>query len=103
MVVTSTKEKSPKVTAEDIDHLKDPYQMNNLMGNKEYSQVEKTLKKKLQNELTKIGGKDFKPRQYYLDKWNLSLNNDNKTTVDYRRFMNGKGLVQSPKLDNEEK
>ncbi|MFY0654544.1 MAG: sulfatase [Cyclobacteriaceae bacterium] len=86
-----------------FDHIKDPYQMNNLMGNKEYSQVEEYLEKKLQNELTKIGDKDFKPRQYYLDKWNLSLNNDNKTAVDYRRFMNGKGLVQSPKMDDEAK
>jgi len=85
------------------DHIKDPYQLNNLMGKKEYRQVEKSLEKKLQDQLAKIGDKDFKPRQYYLDKWNLKLNSDDKTHVDYQRFMSGNGLVQSPKLDNGEK
>jgi arylsulfatase A-like enzyme len=78
------------------DHINDPYQMNNLLGKKELAETEKSLEKMLQTELKKIGDEDFKPRNYYLEKWNLKLNR-NGTHIDYHGFMEGKGVVQSPK------
>jgi arylsulfatase A-like enzyme len=83
------------------DHREDPYQMNNLFEKKEYSKIQKYLDRKLRSALKNIGEEDFKPRQFYLDKWNLSLNDKNKTHVDYISFMDGKGFVQSPKLAEE--
>ena len=77
------------------DMVNDPYQMNNLLGNKDYEKIERSLDKKLFKELEKIDD-DFKPREYYLKKWNLQLNR-NGTHIDYQGFNNGKGLVQTPK------
>ncbi len=41
--------------------------MNNLVGNKDYDKIQKSLDKKLYIELKKIND-DFKPRKYYLEK-----------------------------------
>jgi arylsulfatase A-like enzyme len=79
------------------DHKNDPYQMNNLFGKNEYIEIEKSLDKKLQTALKNIGDQDFKPREYYLEKWNLVLNG-NGTYIDYQGFTKGKGVVQSPNI-----
>ncbi len=55
------------------DNTKDPLQMNNLAGKNEYSGLQKKLAASLKNELKKIGD-DFKPRDYYLEKWGYKVN-----------------------------
>lgn len=77
------------------DLKKDPFQMINLLGKTEYADIQRSLENKLSNELEIIRD-DFKPRDYYIKKWNLELN-ANGTHIDYRSFNEGKGLTQSPK------
>ena len=67
----------------------DPYQMNNLLGQKEYEDIQQSLEGKLEKELKKVGD-NFEPRGYYLEKWNLELN-DNGTHIDYKGFNKGAG------------
>lgn len=55
------------------DNEKDPFQMNNLINNPEYTDLEKELDAMLWKELNKIGD-EFQPRQYYIDKWGYELN-----------------------------
>ncbi len=81
-----------------FDNYKDPYQMENLIGKSEYAGLQKELDKKLQNKLEKIGDKDFKTREYYLKKWSLEINNNKTNAVDYKRFLEGDGVMQTPKL-----
>jgi arylsulfatase A-like enzyme len=57
-----------------FDQIEDPYQLNNLVGKPEYSEVQKKMDKLLTKKLKKIGDADFKNSQYYLDKWGYPLN-----------------------------
>jgi len=50
------------------DNIEDPFQLKNLAGNPEYTDIQKMLESSLQNELKKIGD-DFQPGEYYLKKW----------------------------------
>ncbi|MCK4921345.1 MAG: sulfatase [Bacteroidales bacterium] len=52
-----------------FDNHKDPYQMNNLINNSNYVQIEEKLDKQLMTELERIGEADIKPREYYLKKF----------------------------------
>lgn len=79
-----------------FDNLKDPYQMDNVIGKAEYAQLQNKLDADLKKALDKIGDKDFKTRDYYLQKWNLQLNTGK--VIDYGGFNNGQGKVQSPSL-----
>jgi len=81
-----------------FDNLKDPYQMDNLIEKSEYDSLQKSLDKKLNAALTKIGDKDFKTRDYYLEKWNLRMNNKKTTAVDYSGFLSGEGEMQTPQM-----
>jgi len=54
------------------DNHADSWQMNNLVGKPEQAELQKKLHEQLQAELKKIGD-NFKPRQYYLDKWGYKL------------------------------
>lgn len=88
---------SPKGATMMFDNLNDPYQMDNLLGKKEYSDLQQTLDKKLRKALTKIGDENFKGRDYYLEKWNIKLND--RRVVDYNAFRQGDGVVQTPNLN----
>ncbi len=55
-----------------FDNIEDPYQINNLVNNPEYVALQERMEQKLQLELKKIGD-EFKPRQYYIDKWEYNL------------------------------
>jgi len=79
-----------------FDNDADPYQMNNLIGNPVYAQLQQDLDSKLDSALQKVGD-DFQPRDFYLSKWNVKLD-ENKNCIDYWSFVDGKGVVQSPKL-----
>lgn len=53
-----------------FDDTNDPLQMNNLVGNLTYEGMVNKLDQQLWKLLAKLGD-DFKPAQWYLDKWNL--------------------------------
>lgn len=55
------------------DNEEDPYQVNNLVNNPEYEDLQIELKGLLWKELNSIGD-EFKPRSYYIDKWGYELN-----------------------------
>jgi len=80
-----------------FDNENDPYQMNNLANKPEYASLQQELDEKLNIALTNIGD-DFKPRNYYLKKWNVKLDPANNA-INYKDFLNGTGVVQSPKGD----
>jgi arylsulfatase A-like enzyme len=79
-----------------FDNATDPYQMNNLIDNPAFSQLQQDLEYKLDSALNKIGD-GFQPRDYYLKKWKYVLN-EKKNCIDYWSFENGNGVVQSPKI-----
>ena len=55
-----------------FDNEADPLQMNNLVNKTEHAELQEKLESKLQAELEKIGD-EFKPREYYLNKWNYKV------------------------------
>jgi len=77
-----------------FDNAKDPYQLNNLVDNTDYTGLQEKLEKELQKKLRKIGDSNFKTREYYLKKWNLKLANKKYPVVDHESFLEGKGTVQ---------
>jgi arylsulfatase A-like enzyme len=79
-----------------FDNATDPYQMNNLIDNPAFSQLQQDLEYKLDSALNKIGD-GFQPRDYYLKKWKYVLD-EKKNCIDYWSFENGNGVVQSPKI-----
>ncbi len=83
-----------------FNNLKDPYQMDNLIGKSEYAKLQKKLDRKLDKALKKIEDKNFKAREYYLQKWNLKLTEGAIKVIDYNGFLHGKGVVQSPEKVN---
>jgi arylsulfatase A-like enzyme len=84
-----------------FDNNEDPYQLNNLLNNSEFENVQKRLDVKLKLALQKIGDENFKDRDYYLKKWNLTINDKNHA-IDFLGFENGKGVVQSPMLQKSQ-
>ena len=87
--------KTPNGPSMFYDNLNDPYQMNNLVGKPELQEIQKDLDVKLHEELQKIGDK-INPKDYYLKKWNYSLDTK-KRAIDWWSFKVGKGVTQSPK------
>jgi len=79
-----------------FDNVKDPYQMNNLLGKPEFRELQHKLDAKL-NEALQKARDDFNPRDYYLNKWNVKLDPANNA-INYRDFNKGVGVVQSPQL-----
>lgn len=79
-----------------FDNWNDPYQLRNLVNIPEYSSLQAELDGRLDSALQAIGD-DFQPREYYLKKWNLSLD-EKRHAVDFWSFSQGKGNVQTPHL-----
>jgi hypothetical protein len=78
-----------------FDNIKDPYQMNNLVGNPEFVIIQKELDEKLMKSLKNIGD-EFQPRDFYLKKWNYIFD-EKKKAVPYWENDNKVKRVQSPK------
>jgi len=55
-----------------FDNQNDPCQMHNLVGVTEHAELRQKLDGELQASLKKIGD-EFKPREYYLDKWGYQI------------------------------
>ncbi len=78
-----------------FDNENDPDQLNNLLDNSDFEKIQAELDKKLDFELERIGDKDFKPRDYYLEKFGLILNTPAKNNIRYN-FEGEEHIVQSP-------
>ena len=79
-----------------FDNEMDPLQMNNLVNKPEYAELQEKLELKLQEELKKIGD-DFKPRQYYLNKWNYKVNKGG--AIPYSQEASADIVFQGPGLN----
>ncbi|ANW95854.1 sulfatase [Wenyingzhuangia fucanilytica] len=66
-----------------FDNDADPYQMNNLINNKEYKEIQADLEKRLTKRL-KANGDEFLPGSHYLEKWGIKVNDEG--TVPYRHL-----------------
>lgn len=75
-----------------FDNLKDPLQLNNLIGNAKYNTIQKKLDANLKNELRKRKD-DFKPGLEYVKQWNYVV--DETETVPYIKInYEGKPIVE---------
>ncbi len=61
--------KTPKGPSMLFDDTKDIFQMNNLVNELEYAEIQKRLDKQLEKELKHIKDEDFKSRDFYLKKF----------------------------------
>lgn len=80
-----------------FDNETDPYQMNNLLDQPAFEKLQKDLDAKLIAAFQKAGD-DFKTRDHYLQKWNVSLDKSKKA-INYWDFNKGTGVMQSPRLE----
>ncbi|MEO6136503.1 MAG: sulfatase [Ginsengibacter sp.] len=61
--------KSPTEAIMLFDNIRDPYEMNNLVGKVDYANLQNKMDKILQKKLKDIGDTNFKSYRYYLDKF----------------------------------
>jgi len=78
------------------DNMNDPYQMKNLLEQPEFESLKAEMQQKLNTALQEIGD-DFHSRDYYLNKWNVKLD-DARMAINYWDFRDGKGVMQTPRL-----
>lgn len=74
-----------------FDHTTDPYEMNNLIGSKDYAELANEMETKLQNHLKEIGD-EFGTPAHYINKWGYELGAKNEIP-----YHDG-AKVQSPKV-----
>jgi arylsulfatase A-like enzyme len=74
-----------------FNDLNDPYQMNNLVDNPEFADIQKQLDKQLMQELAKIGD-DFRPAGSYISQWRYQIEKNGHILYD----LMGEVKVQSP-------
>lgn len=79
-----------------FDNEMDPLQMNNLINKPEYAELQEKMELKLQKELKKIGD-EFKPSQYYLDKWNYKVRAGG--AIPYAKEASPDIVFQGPRLN----
>jgi arylsulfatase A-like enzyme len=72
-----------------FDHDNDPLQLDNLVGKPGYEDLQKNLEGMLNRELA-AAGDDFRPRQYYIDKWGYKLTEGGH--IDYSECAEFQGL-----------
>lgn len=75
-----------------FDNEKDPFQLNNLIGNDNYATIEKKLEKQLRESL-KVRKDEFMPGLEYVKKWNYVL--DETETIPYNKInYAGKPIIE---------
>lgn len=75
-----------------FDNAEDPFQLNNLVGNLKFSQIEKKLEKALQKTL-KDRKDEFRPGMEYVKKWNYVV--DETETIPYGKInYQGKPIIE---------
>ncbi len=73
-----------------FDHVNDPLELNNLIGNAEFNAVAKKMEAKLKKQLTKIND-DFRDPKTYIEQYGYEL--DSKNAIPFK----GDFKVQSPR------
>ncbi len=81
-----------------FDNIKDPYQMNNLLGKPEYAQLQNELDSKLNTQLVAINDV-FGNRDYYLKKWNYTLDKE-KNAIPYWGYDEGQEHLHGSEQNN---
>jgi arylsulfatase A-like enzyme len=66
---TYTYAKTPDGPSMLFDNVKDPLQLNNLVGDASHAEIRNKLDARLMEELARIGETEVKPREYYLKKF----------------------------------
>ncbi|WP_299430124.1 sulfatase [uncultured Maribacter sp.] len=88
-----------------FDNVKDPFQINNLLGKPELAAIQKELDSQLNERLAQIGD-EFESRDFYLKKYNYIFDEKkhaipfwgfNEGTGKNKGFGQGKAIIQSPK------
>nr|WP_319509525.1 sulfatase [uncultured Draconibacterium sp.] len=80
-----------------FDNEKDPLQLNNLVGNEDYAEIQQELDKQLMNELSRIGETEVKPREYYLEKFGFDGKKEFRDDLAIQDY-NDVDVVVSPNL-----
>ncbi|HEC43424.1 MAG TPA: DUF4976 domain-containing protein [Bacteroides sp.] len=65
--------KTPEKATMLFDNIADPFQMNNLLGKPESQKLQDRMDKLLRKKLEAIGDEDFKPKEYYPEKWGFDF------------------------------
>jgi len=78
-----------------FDDQEDIYQLNNLAGNPEFSDLQENLHMQLMARLRRIGEEEMLPRDHYIRKWGFEIERNN---INYWSFNEGDGKVQSPSI-----
>jgi arylsulfatase A-like enzyme len=88
-----------------FDMENDPLQLNNLVDNPEFAELQAQLGRSMQRELEKVGDA-FMPRQYYIDKWNYQLNESGYIPYgflqDFESAGSGEIEFQGPGLNKQQ-
>jgi len=79
-----------------FDNIEDPLQMNNLINKPEFAELQEKMELKLQEELKKIGD-EFKPKEYYLNKWNYKVTKGGN--IPYSQEASADIVFQGPGLN----
>ncbi|MBW1899807.1 MAG: DUF4976 domain-containing protein, partial [Deltaproteobacteria bacterium] len=74
-----------------FDDLKDPFQMNNLIDNPEYTDIQEKLEDRLKAELHEIKD-DFRPAASYISEWGYKVKE--RGQIGYKKH--NQETVQSP-------
>ncbi len=67
-----------------------PFQMDNLVGNPAFADIQADLERQLRLELSDIGEENFKPKDFYIEKWGFGIEDNN---INYWSFYEGEGKV----------
>jgi arylsulfatase A-like enzyme len=97
---THTYAKTPDGPAMLFDNNEDPLQLNNLVGNAGYLEIQKELDVQLMNELARIGVDGVKPRSYYLEKFGFEGKKEFRSDLAINNY-NQVEVVISPKVLNK--
>lgn len=90
--------KTPDKASMLFDNISDPYQMDNLIDQPEYQELQSNLDLLLHEKLRAIGDEDFKHSQYYLDKWGYDY--QGRGSVPYNSTPGKMTRVYTPKIQN---
>ena len=85
--------KTPQGASMLFDDENDVYQMNNLVNQADYEDVQKKLDKQLMNELRRIGDDKFEEREFYLKKFGYYEQKEFRTDYHIADYKNVEVVV----------
>ena len=81
-----------------FDNIMDPLQMNNLIGDAGYVEIQQELDTQLMAELKRIGETEVQPREYYLKKFGFEGRKEFREDLAIKDYFNV-DVVVSPRVD----